>query len=638
MPSSTDRDLRWLLAILLLTTGVYAAALVNDFTYDDRYFAVARSDLGPNLMVETLQPLGEYFQRPYGYGVSQVGRGFRPITVLSFALTHAIFGSDASDPAWPHHALNLLLHALGVWLVYRLTRRLTGPGPAALLAALVFGLHALRSDSVIAIVGRGELFGFAFGAAACLLHAASFQRAGARRVAAAASASALLFLAFGSKESAVAWAAFLPIFAFVDGRCRDRSAAIRLPSTFLAIGPPLLAWFLLREAMLAQHGEQFRIAWGMNPIFAADAGVRAPTATMLLGYGLWKVIAPFHLNADYGSYVFDLAESWLDPRVLLAAAALGGLLLGGVVARRRHPLLFLAAVVFLGFGFVTSNLWVPIETIFAERLYYTPALAASWAVAWLATRVPPGPIRNACAGILGVWLVVNGGLCVARCLDWRDNETLFTRDALSQPRSLYLQMFASHVYRDGGDRAEQARFLERALALDPQHAPALTELGRLRVDEGRSEEGRPLLRRALSPDAMGDHDARVALLWLALDEGDDSELARLLAAVRDRPPRELRTARQRLEDARLRAFRGALAYRQGRLADAIREFEASLRLLDRGDPQPRHAALVLQHVDALLRSGQRQRARTWVEGYLDAPHLDPELRRAFDRIARSLER
>ena len=52
--------------------------------------------------------------------------------------------AEGTDPAWPHHLGNVLLHVAATLLAYLLVRAFTGPGIAALLAAAVFGLHALR--------------------------------------------------------------------------------------------------------------------------------------------------------------------------------------------------------------------------------------------------------------------------------------------------------------------------------------------------------------------------------------------------------------------------------------------------------------------------------------------------------------
>ncbi|MEE9126502.1 MAG: hypothetical protein V3U11_05130, partial [Planctomycetota bacterium] len=221
-----DGKHRWrhrlvLLLILLATFAAYARALWNDYTYDDRVFVmVPNSEGAPNQMVADVQALPSYFASHYGHGVTDYGRGFRPITVLSFALVNKMFGPAPEPkqavwdyPPWPQHLVNILLHLLGVLLTYRMVALFTGGGPPALLGAAVFGLHALRSDPVISMVGRAEILGYVFGVGAVLCYVGGLQRARAGRILWLSCSGLLLFASCCSKENAMAWAVFVPLFA-----------------------------------------------------------------------------------------------------------------------------------------------------------------------------------------------------------------------------------------------------------------------------------------------------------------------------------------------------------------------------------------------------------------------------------------
>ena len=116
----------WLSVIVLVTFGVYSRSLWNGYTYDDAVFVQAPTSQGQsNHMVGELQPLSRYFTSVYGEGSQGFGRGLRPVTVLSYALVHWAFRVQDKSvtggwrcPAWPHHAMNVLLHCVSVWLVY----------------------------------------------------------------------------------------------------------------------------------------------------------------------------------------------------------------------------------------------------------------------------------------------------------------------------------------------------------------------------------------------------------------------------------------------------------------------------------------------------------------------------------------
>ena len=251
----------WLAVILLGTFLVYLPSLRNDYTYDVRHYAMGITPEGvPNYMVIELRPLTEYFKRPMHYRVSGGGRGFRPVTVYSYALMYNLFKPEA--PAWPSHLLDVLLHVLATWLAYQLVVQACGRGPPALVAAAVFGLHALRSDVVLSIVGRAEILGFVFGASGVLLYVRSVERNN-NRVIGPLLAMVSLFLAFSSKESAVAWAVFLPLFVWARHiqRCDQepfpfRTTALRWLWICLL---PLAVFLTLRQLMLMEHlGEEYR--------------------------------------------------------------------------------------------------------------------------------------------------------------------------------------------------------------------------------------------------------------------------------------------------------------------------------------------------------------------------------------------
>ena len=92
--SSPDRPSRtglWLALVLVVSFGAYAPALLNGFTFDDAVYVKAQTQAGvPNPMVAELRPLPEYFERPMNVGVSYT-RGYRPVTVYSYALVHHLF-------------------------------------------------------------------------------------------------------------------------------------------------------------------------------------------------------------------------------------------------------------------------------------------------------------------------------------------------------------------------------------------------------------------------------------------------------------------------------------------------------------------------------------------------------------------
>ncbi|MDH4325745.1 MAG: hypothetical protein OEW90_16530, partial [Betaproteobacteria bacterium] len=122
--------------------------------------------------------------------------GIRPLLKLSYALSWS--AGDGSTYAF--HAVNVMLHAANVLLVWQLLRTLFermgvgGEGFAAFAAALLFALHPAHTEAVTYVSGRSvSLMAFFY-----LASVLAYLRGAPRWV------SPLLFLAaLGAKEVAV---------------------------------------------------------------------------------------------------------------------------------------------------------------------------------------------------------------------------------------------------------------------------------------------------------------------------------------------------------------------------------------------------------------------------------------------------
>ena len=635
-------SLFWLLAPIVVSALAYAPSLGNGFTMDDRLIALGVNDSGqPNPRIFELQPLHVYFATSWWADTRAGDVAYRPLPLLSFALRHRFFG----DAAWPEHALNLLLHLMAVALVYALLRRLALPPPAASAGAFVFGLHAIHSEVVATVVGRAELLAFVGGALATLLFAKAMDRSVRGSWPTLLGSGLALLVALLSKESAIGWVAVLPAFACAvrwrqqEGGSIERSELVKLLLRSLAVTlPPLLAFFLLRQQMIGGlAGPPEPALYLVNPIAGAAWPSRLATATVILLYGLLLTAAPFRLAADYGAEVFPVLASLADWRFVATAVLFAALGWHAWRHRRQRPELFLAALVFGSMIAVAANLIFPIGTIFGERLYYAPSLAAALAAAW-AVRVTAAHARtHARAALLvglGAWLGASTLVLVERSAVWRDDATLFLHKAEAQPRSVRMQMTAATVRQQRGEPETAVHHLERALALDPGNALAWNNLAAIRFEQGRLAEAESAARRGFAarhlqrPDDEFKLECNLGLILLARGDvpaGAD-HLAACLAAEPGflRPWSELRAlvASGTLPPAALAAaldagearqpaspwwplYRGLLAHGEGRLAEAADLLAVALAAAPRRGPwAATWAEGALSRADALLRLGQ----------------------------------
>ncbi len=91
---------------------------------------------------------------------------YRPVTMLSFALDYAVAGGN---PRW-YHAVNVLLNALVVLLVFHCVRSLTDSTFIAFITAALFAALPCHVEAITLVVGRAELLSALFGLCAWFLH------------------------------------------------------------------------------------------------------------------------------------------------------------------------------------------------------------------------------------------------------------------------------------------------------------------------------------------------------------------------------------------------------------------------------------------------------------------------------------
>ncbi len=148
-----DRGHAWRLAgsvflILVVTFIPFAGSLDNDFVNWDDGVYVKHNRRIQDLSWDSIQGI---FSAP-------LSRSYTPLTLVSFSLDHAIWGLDP----FGYHLTNLLLHLANTLLVFLLIRHLTGHLLASLVAALLFGVHPLRVESVVWITERKDVLSTLF--------------------------------------------------------------------------------------------------------------------------------------------------------------------------------------------------------------------------------------------------------------------------------------------------------------------------------------------------------------------------------------------------------------------------------------------------------------------------------------------
>lgn len=463
----------------------------------------------------------EIFSTSYWEGARGADRTlFRPIVIGSYALERRLTGEPDAAVS---HALNVALHVLVTGLLLLLAQALLLPVRATVAAAALFAVHPIHVEAVANVVGRAELLAALFSLAALYAITRTADQAG--RVArhpriAAWAAGVLLFLALGSKEIAIAtpflMVALIGLFATRE-QWRD-------PRWFIdraaALAPSLLAGLVylgLRVHALEALVSVQQVHPLDNPLVGLAGEQRLATALGLVARYAELLFYPLHLANDYSGSVIAVETGLGRPLPLIGLLLLVACLAPVALAVRRiaggpaaaAPVLpalrsrqtAFAALLFLLPYAVIGNLFFIVGAGLAERFMYLPSagfcLLLGLGLAWLSTALDPRLAGRAFAAIVALFLAAFTLQTFARCLEWRDNRTVFEAAVRVNPQSPRAHFVLGKLALDSGDPAGAIAHLDRVLALRPDHPTAWLEKGNAYADQGRFAAAEHMFRETV---------------------------------------------------------------------------------------------------------------------------------------------
>lgn len=480
---------------LLVTLATYLPALDGEFIWDDDAHVTAPA-------LRALDGLWKIWVDP------RATQQYYPLTHSAFWLQYQVWGVNPIG----YHIVNVVLHAIGALLLWRILERLAIPG--ALLAAAIFALHPVQVESVAWITELKNTFSGVFYLGALLAYL-RFDPPGASPPVADdhgaltdsrdwrfyALALVLFVCALLSKTvTASLPASILLIVWWKEGRLRWRRHMMPL-IPFFALGVPLgltTAWF--ERHLLGAEGDAFTLTW-------VDRG-------LIAGRALWfyagKVLWPVNLIFVYPRWNVDRAAWW---QYLFPAAALGTVVALAALRGRlgRGPLV---AVLFFGGTLVPAlgffNVYPFVYSFIADHFQY---LASIGLIVMGAALLATGLAR------LGLWRTPAGyAICAAvllalATLSWRQAhlyrnvETLY-RDVIARnPRGSMAYTNLGGYYWQQGRYAEAIELYRTLITIRPDSPRAYSNLGIIYASQGRYAEAIALYRKALAirPDFAAAH-------------------------------------------------------------------------------------------------------------------------------------
>jgi len=592
--------------LFLLGCALYAGSLGHEWALDDPLVytenpAVQEGLAGvPRILSsDAYAHLYERYDRP----AELSGGRYRPLSIVTFAVEHELFGNAPLVA----HAGNVLLYALTGPLLLFLLRKLR---PArhgwAWIAALFFTVHPIHTEVVANVKSRDEILSLLFLLGSLCFVWSSFRRAQSRqergssgevsrgasgidpgRYALAAS-GLCAFLALLSKEYGVSLLLLAPALLFVFGKAPARAVVRHV----WPIGVAIALYLALRIAAVGM--ESVEAADLLNdPYYLATTAQTWATKLYVLLLYLRLLLWPDPLSADY-SYRQIAYRDFQDPLVWVSIAlTLLAIAVASIGIRRRRWVGF-AALFYLVHLFLISNLVVEIGATMGERLAYHASVGFVMLLAGAVafgrenvggTRRVSGAARIALVGGLALAGAI---LTLRRVPDWKDDVTLFTHDVEVVPESARANANAGRAFLVLADQETDStrkrellerarRHLEEALAIDSEIVMAYFALGAVqdRLGEYEAMDRSWSQARARFPDhplfaaydpILADRLARLAAQWMR--DGDSGRATELLERAVELAP----------DQAALWFNLGVGRRETGDLDGAVRAWREALRL------------------------------------------------------------
>jgi tetratricopeptide (TPR) repeat protein len=295
-----------------------------------------------------------------------------------------------------------------------------------------------------------------------------------------------------------------------------------------------------------------------NPLREADALARMLTPFALLGRYLWLMIVPARLLCNYSVNVLQPTDSLLDPFFITGIMFVAVVVVFAVKRFRSEPSWLLLVFCFAATYFLASNSVILLETMFAERWFYGPAVWLCVAVGLVFDRVA-ARCRQSTRGrpalvtfCIGTVLVGLAGRSMLRNPEWVNNDTLFGSDlARMEPgrRSSHLCYLVGAGHRARGERALALGDLQTAGSELAQAEALLLEAAAIFPDY-------PDYYRALGQTYLAMNQPDEAVRWLEkawLHQRRNTTIWRLLETARSQQrgvdlSAELQAARRAAQD------------------------------------------------------------------------------------------
>jgi protein O-mannosyl-transferase len=522
------------LVIILIGIAAYLTSLSGEFIWDDVHF------ISDNTYLRSPSYLPLILTGDVAAGSGEVYNYYRPLTTVTYLFDFSFWGLNPVG----YHISGILLHILVGVAVYFFLQVLFRDPLIALIAALLYLVHPIQTETVAYISGRPDSLAVLC-MMACFIAYVKQQASGS--IPLLFISIFLYLLALLSRENSVVLPGLLILYHI----------SFRKPIRFSGFLPlaVLAGVYIVMRALLMDKA-----------VIPTTLIERLPGFFYAITGYLRLILLPVDLHQEYGFLLFAADRLRVLAGIMIAA---GGVLLAIWCWRRRKGNIFFFSVFWFFISISPVAGVYPIKAYIAEHWLYLPSIGIFTVLAaGYAFLIRRGRYRFGLIGLGVVGILFYGSLTAKQNRYFHEPLTFYERTLAYTPDSARMHNNLGNIYFTRGRVEEAVRSYREAIRLEPDYPNPYNNLGNVFYRSGDYDSAVPLFIQAIKLN-QGYSAAYNNLGIIYCRRGETEEGIRLLK----------RSATLNPNDADTLYNLGVIYDMTGRPDDAAAAYRQSLRVM-----------------------------------------------------------
>ncbi len=426
------------IAVMICTALLYSHALPNQLTSFDDDFYIVRNPFLKDFSLEAVKAIFSSFY----------SSNYHPLTTLTFLFEYHWFGTDP----FSYHLINVVLHVLNTWLVYKLAEQLSGKRLTALIVSVLFAVHPMHVESVAWASERKDVL-YTFFYLLSTLAYLRFMEHGKR-----SKDYLLCLLLFVASLMSKSTAVSLPVLFIVIDLYKDRKLSIRS----LAEKTP----FFLLSVLFGVLNIMAQSAGGSINNIAATLGFvnRIFLFTSAISAYLLRLVVPYKLA---GMHYFPVLTNGFLPFEYYLSLPFIVIIVWLIIRRSawRKELVFGSLFFFVSIFLMLQVVSVG-SALTAERYTYVPYIGLFYIFGQWVSSIEAVQFRKIVLGLFSVVSIAYSAVTWDRIGIWKNDILLFSDIIEKYPNVYFGYWMMGNFEKVGGNLQSALQNYNKSLELD----------------------------------------------------------------------------------------------------------------------------------------------------------------------------